>query len=68
MDDSSTGCTGYFEEEMLDFWEELSEYSDKNRELIITALQPVQNRGQAVYDFLGINADLDINFDWEDPE
>ena len=68
VDDSSTGCTGYFEEEMLDFWEGLSEYSDKNRELIITALQPVQNRGQAVYDFLGINADLDINFDWEDPE
>lgn len=68
VDDSSTGCTGYFEEEMLAFWEELSEYSEKNRELIITALQPVQNRGQAVYDFLGIKTDSDINFDWEDPE
>ena len=34
VDDSSTGCTGYFEDEMLEFWEEVAEYSDNNKELL----------------------------------
>lgn len=38
VDDSSTGCTEYFEKEMLAFWEELAEYSDKNKELLKIAL------------------------------
>lgn len=38
IDDSSTGCTGFFEEEMLTLWEEIAEYSDANKELLKTAL------------------------------
>lgn len=34
VDDSSTGCMGYFEDEMLELWEELAEYSDNNKELL----------------------------------
>lgn len=38
IDDSSTGCTVYFEEEMLTLWEEIAEYSDENKELLKIAL------------------------------
>ena len=38
VDDSSTGCTGYFEDEMLTFWEEVAEYSDENKKLLKAAL------------------------------
>lgn len=38
VDDSSTGCTGYFEDEMLTFWEEVAMYSDENKKLLKNAL------------------------------
>lgn len=38
VDDSSTGCMGYFEDEILELWEELAEYSDNNKELFKLAL------------------------------
>lgn len=38
VDDSSTGCTGYFEDEMLEFWTEVAEYSERNKKHLKTAL------------------------------
>lgn len=38
VDDSSTGCTVYFENEMLLLWEEIAGYSDKNKQLLKTVL------------------------------
>lgn len=38
VDDSSTGCTGYFEDEMLTFWEEVALYSKENKKLLKNAL------------------------------
>lgn len=38
VDDSSTGCTGCFEDAMLEFWTETAEYSDKNKKLLRLAL------------------------------
>ena len=38
VDDSSTGYMTAFENEMLSLWEEIAEYSDKNKQLLKTAL------------------------------
>lgn len=38
IDDSSTGCTGYFEDEMLEFWMEIADYSVINKMLLKSAL------------------------------
>lgn len=68
VDDSSTGCTWYFEEEMLSLWRELSEYSDENKQLITKALQALKNRGQAYHDFLETKTDDTVDFKWDDTE
>ncbi len=44
IDDSSTGCTGFFEEEMLTFWHEIAEYSDENKRLLKIALTDYNHR------------------------
>lgn len=38
VEDSSTGCTGYFEDEILELWAEAAEYSERNKKHLKTAL------------------------------
>ena len=52
VNDNSTDCAEHFENEMLSLWEEMAEYSDKNKQQLKTALTSFEFNSPAKQEML----------------